>query len=125
MGNVTNWKVNQVEKLKDQISDEDDGFLLPSRNETLGLQFVNFFVPKKLRYQLSDNFTQNNVESPNNKVHSPIIGFAYDGNPIYGPYGYQNILGGGIKQIKTGYEIDVDNTPGVRPTDPTFTQVSL
>ena len=121
LANVTNWKVNQVEKLKDQISDEDDGFLLPSRNETLGLQFVNFFVPKKLRYQLGDNFTQNNVETPNNKVHSPIIGFAYDGNPIYGPYGYQNILGGGIKQIKTGYEIDVDNTPGVRPTDPTFT----
>ena len=100
MGNVTNWKVNQVEKLKDQFSDEDDGFLLPSRNESLGLQFVNFFVPKKLRVQLSDNFTQNNVETPNDKVHSPIIGFAYDGNPIYGPYGYQNPLGGGIKQLQ-------------------------
>ena len=121
LGNVTNWKVNQVEKLKNQISDEDDGFLLPSRNETLGLEFVNFFIPKKLRYQLGDNFTQNNVESPNTKVHSPIVGFAYDGNPIYGPYGYQNILGGGIKQIKTGYEISVDNTPGVRPTSPEFT----
>ena len=121
LANVTNWKVNQVEKLKNEISDEDDGFLLPSRNETLGLQFVNFFVPKKLRYQLGDNFTQNNVETPNTKVHSPIVGFAYDGNPIYGPYGYQNILGGGIKQIKTGYEISIDNTPGVRPPDPTFT----
>ena len=22
--------------------------------------------------------------------HSPIIGWAYDGNPIYGPYGYDN-----------------------------------
>ena len=21
-------------------------------------------------------------------LHSPIIGWAYDGNPIYGPYGY-------------------------------------
>ena len=24
--------------------------------------------------------------------HSPILGFAYDGNPIYGPYGYSNPL---------------------------------
>ena len=23
-------------------------------------------------------------------VHSPIIGWAYDGHPIYGPYGYQD-----------------------------------
>jgi hypothetical protein len=24
------------------------------------------------------------------QIHSPIIGWAYDGNPIYGPYGYKN-----------------------------------
>ena len=120
LASVTNWKVNQVEKLKSQISDEDDGVLLPSRNENLGLQFVNFFVPKKLRIQLGDNFTQNNVETPNSKKHSPIIGFAYDGNPIYGSYGYQNILGGGIKQLQTGYEISLDNTPGIRPSSPEF-----
>ena len=29
-------------------------------------------------------------------------------------------MGGGIKQIKTGYEISVDLTPGVRPTSPEF-----
>ena len=26
----------------------------------------------------------------NSTDHSPIIGWAYDGNPIYGPYGYSN-----------------------------------
>ena len=26
------------------------------------------------------------------ETHSPILGFAYDGNPIYGPYGYYNPL---------------------------------
>ena len=25
-------------------------------------------------------------------THSPIIGWAYDGNPIYGPFGYANPL---------------------------------
>jgi len=121
LANVKNWKVNQVEKLKNSISEEDDGYFIPSRNEDLQLQFVNFFAPKKLRRQLGDNFTENNTESPNTKVHSPIIGFAYDGNPIYGPYGYENITGGGVRKIDPGYEIDLDLTPGIRPPAPEFT----
>ena len=36
--------------------------------------------PTKLREELNDDGTN----------HSPILGFAYDGNPIYGPYGYAN-----------------------------------
>ena len=35
--------------------------------------------------------------------HSPIIGWAYDGNPIYGPYGYITKAGGIISQMKSGY----------------------
>ena len=38
--------------------------------------------------------------------HSPLIGFAYDGFPIYGAYGYQNADGtGGIVRIKSGYQV--------------------
>ena len=37
--------------------------------------------------------------------HSPLIGFAYDGYPIYGAYGYANNNGtGGITRIKSGYQ---------------------
>ncbi len=37
-------------------------------------------------------------------VHSPLIGFAYDGFPIYGAYGYKNVDGsGGITRIKSSY----------------------
>jgi len=53
--------------------------------------------------------------------HSPLIGFAYDGFPIYGAYGYKNTDGtGGIVRIKSSYELknitsrlngpDVDNS---------------
>ena len=36
--------------------------------------------------------------------HSPLIGFAYDGFPIYGAYGYKNADGsGGITRIKSSY----------------------
>ncbi|MDG1331083.1 MAG: YHYH protein [Crocinitomicaceae bacterium] len=38
--------------------------------------------------------------------HSPLIGWAYDGYPIYGAYGYANNNGtGGINRIKSGYEL--------------------
>ena len=36
--------------------------------------------------------------------HSPLIGFAYDGYPIYGAYGYANEDGsGGVVRMKSGY----------------------
>jgi len=41
---------------------------------------------------------------PNN--HSPLIGYAYDGYPIYGAYGYKNSDGSGeITRIKSGYQL--------------------
>ena len=62
--------------------------------------------------------------------HSPLIGYAYDGFPIYGAYGYQNSNGtGGIARIKSGYQLrnisvrthwadgtDVDDGPAVNGT---------
>ncbi len=39
-------------------------------------------------------------------VHSPLIGFAYDGFPIYGAYGFKNADGtGGITRIKSSYSL--------------------
>ena len=38
--------------------------------------------------------------------HSPLIGFAYDGYPIYGAYGFKNSDGsGGITRIESGYQL--------------------
>lgn len=38
--------------------------------------------------------------------HSPLIGFAYDGYPIYGAYAYKNADGsGGVARMKSGYSI--------------------
>ncbi|MDG1780962.1 MAG: YHYH protein [Flavobacteriales bacterium] len=62
--------------------------------------------------------------------HSPLVGFAYDGFPIYGAYGFANADGtGGITRIKSGYSLrniterteyadgtDVDNGPDVDNT---------
>lgn len=38
--------------------------------------------------------------------HSPLLGFAYDGFPIYGAYGYKNADGtGGITRLKSSYSL--------------------
>lgn len=38
--------------------------------------------------------------------HAPLLGFAYDGFPVYGAYGYKNADGsGGIVRIKSGYRL--------------------
>jgi len=39
-------------------------------------------------------------------AHSPLIGFAYDGFPIYGAYAYANTDGsGGVTRMKSGYSL--------------------
>jgi len=113
--NLTEWKINQIFKSKNIINNQDDGIVHSSKNPELQLQFITFYVPKKLRYQLSDNFTEDNKESTGTLNHSPILGYAYDGNPIYGPYAYDTTTGGFIRRMSTGYVLNVDTTSGKRP----------
>lgn len=47
--------------------------------------------------------------------HSPLIGFAYDGFPVYGAYAYKNVNGtGGITRMKSSYHL---RSISVRTTD--------
>jgi hypothetical protein len=114
LANVNEWKINQVVKSKNIISD-DDGLIYPSQNSSLGLQFVNFYAPRKLRLQLADNINLNFTEVDGLLTHSPLLGYAYDGNPIYGPYGYENSLGGPIKRLVSGYIEDLNSNFELRP----------
>lgn len=43
----------------------------------------------------------------NPSVHSPLLGFTYDGFPIYGAYGYANgnDASGGITRMKSGFQL--------------------
>jgi hypothetical protein len=115
LANLKQWKVDQVVKLQNYINQNDDSILLDSQNRNLGLQVCSYYVPKKLRYQLSDNFTVSNKETSGELRHSPIFGYSYDGNPIYGPYGYGNASGGSVRQIKTSYVLKPITDPNIRP----------
>ena len=50
--------------------------------------------------------------------HSPIIGWAYDGNPIYGPFGYQTAdnVQSGVTRLETGYELSTNSVVDRPPT---------
>ena len=48
--------------------------------------------------------------------HSPIIGYAFDGFPIYGAYGYTNVNGtGAIKRMKSSYVLSTATTRASGP----------
>ena len=78
-----------------------------------GKEFGIIGAPKKLKLLNSDNVPVQ-VNFADQTVHSPLIGWALDGAPIYGPYGYENALDSGSPIIKmasryrkrTGVEIN-------------------
>ena len=62
-------------------------------------------------------------DATNSSVHSPIIGYAFDGFPIYGAYGYTNVDGtGAIKRMQSSYVLSTAtsrlNGPPVNSTYP-------
>jgi hypothetical protein len=118
--NIQNWRVNLVKKNEHTFT-TDDGFITTPRNVKFGLQYSHLYAPRKLREQSYSIDSDGKVlygqpdlkiingEEASSIYHSPIIGWAYDGNPIYGPYGYTSQTGGSIGQLKSGYTIKLDS----------------
>lgn len=87
---VRKWKKNRFYKISSNI-DSSYGSIFANNIVDLGNSYSYIGNPKKLRITLGDNLDSiGQTTSP--LQHSPILGFAYDGNPIYGPYGYQNAV---------------------------------
>ena len=127
--NLKPWRVNNVKRFSDVgYFSDNDSFI---SNGKFGLQYYNLFTSRKLRestysksivndsiiYQpdLSKDTDGNEIDSTN---HSPILGWAYDGNPIYGPYGYSSRFNAtSVKQLTSGYilktitELNIEGRP--------------
>ena len=82
---------------------------------------MDMLLTLNLRVALSDNINNAGSE-PATKTHSPIIGFAYDGNPIYGPFGHENPLDStsSIVRMTSSYSLN-----GSRSDGPSLTQYPL
>ena len=112
LGDVFEWKINQAEKHKELLSNPDEAIIVPSKVKEFGLHPVNFYTPKLLRRTLKDHIDESNREKLDNN-HSPIVGWAYDGNPIYGPYG---LVGSSIQKIRSSHAKRVEPNSGLRPS---------
>jgi hypothetical protein len=125
---IKSWNVNIFERMYDsnQLT-IDDGVIAGGLNSRYGLQYSHVYAARSLRKILKatktgqdgDIITRPDLDAdsdPNNTYHSPIIGWAYDGNPIYGPYGYLNDAGGFVTRMKSSYTLNLSpNRPGGFP----------
>ena len=116
---VKSWSINLFEKNISNI-EFDDTILSNGVDSSKGLQSSYIYAPRGLRetihsidsngeklYGKKDLRKSNNIEVSSIN-HSPIIGWAYDGNPIYGPYAYSKKDGrGSITQMKSGYKLNI------------------
>ena len=109
---LTEWNFNRYEKYK-SVMDDQNGYVFENYNISYEYGYGQFANPKAFRYALNDNITANNQETGTLR-HSPIIGFAYDGNPIYGPYGFQDPLdhNSGIARMTTSYILNATRRGG-------------
>jgi hypothetical protein len=80
-------------------------------HQTPGGLYHNHQNPIGLRYQLGDHVDYNSSSKVYSEsasavtAHSPIIGWAHDGYPIYGPYGYGTATdaSSGVRRMVSGY----------------------
>jgi hypothetical protein len=102
---VRTWTRNRYAKLQNSL-DDHNGYYFLNNKEGVGYGYSYVANPKGLRVQIGDNLDSNYI-TPSVLNHSPIIGFAYDGYPIYGPYGYVNALdkNSSISRMTSSYSL--------------------
>ena len=107
---LTQWKTTTLKRYQQHINQDDDGIIVPSQNPEYEAKFASTYLPRKLRLKLDDNLfvdINGQLKEKSNLVHSPIVGWAYDGAPIYGPYGHDTPTGGVIRRLVSSYTVNL------------------
>ncbi len=78
---IKEWRKDKYNKNKNNL-DSDNGYFFRNFIPSKGHGYGYYASPTTLR------------TNDTGATHSPILGFAYDGNPIYGAYGYSEALDG-------------------------------
>ncbi len=130
--NVFQWTYNLEQTT---TFDAAKGAVFAGFNNQYGGEYAHLANPQKLRYILGDNLFVNTngetLEQEDQLTHSPIIGWAFDGNPIYGPYGYTDPTdqASAISRLDTSYRLktnlvynETTNPYPVRTAGPLLTE---
>ena len=111
---IKRWVFNRYEQIKNNV-DSSNGTVFANYNplRDYGYAYVANPVNARKKAYASDNAYNTNLINEN--IHSPIIGYAYDGNPIYGPIGYSDPVdpASSLTKLASGYDLN-----GSRPNGP-------
>lgn len=110
MGQYGDWNTNALWFRKDGL---DDAGGHPAGGRAVNLTAATYHYHQS-PYGLVDQLDPNNT----GQHHSPIIGYAFDGFPIYGPYAYANGVDDseGIRQMTSSYQL-IDSRPDDGPSE--------
>jgi hypothetical protein len=100
---------------RDAVHAEKLGFDC-SKGHPAGTNYHHHQNPTAFKYDSTTSVSYSSICSSydsdglytiDSSTHSPLIGFAYDGYPIYGAYGYKNLDGTGeITRMKSSYAVN-------------------
>lgn len=117
---VRSLNLNKLYRMGKFEKDNSNSFYMNISDEILDYSVDD----QKLQYAIT-SFSSNVMEKLGNNfnqsIHSPIIGWSYDGCPIYGPYGYSiaNDQDSPIKKLESGYVKKTSNVFN-RPSESDF-----
>ena len=103
---IREWRKDKYFKNKTNL-DSENGYWFQNYDPAKGYGYAYYASPTTLRV------------NDTGASHSPILGFAYDGNPIYGAYGFSNPLdaSSAISQMSPSYS---RNSTRVGPDTTTY-----
>ncbi len=124
--NLYKWKLNNVSQYSHLLSNSDykDIVQIGTQNVFKENKICSFYAGNYYRQLLGDDIEDVSgvlKEKPPTS-HSKIIGWAYDGNPIYGPVGDVGI---GLTYMQSSYVEDPVGDSGLRPSTANYSPGSF
>lgn len=119
---IKSWNINSYFRFFNSgILFENKSLLEEGLNKDFDLQYSHLALPNTIReliktskifedVEITISDIENDTKEPLLRIHSPIVGWAYDGNPIYGPYGFDLPTGGIVRRMISGYKLKPDST---------------
>ena len=113
---IYEWKFNAVKYYDKYLSDTNNDAMIQITSPQLfkGVKPCSFYPSQKYRKILDDNIGDAPTYEENYKDHGKIIGWAYDGNPIFGTIGEK--AGIGVTWMQSSYSLDLITDTGLRPS---------
>ena len=107
----TNTKIEVISSGKDVIFDPQIRKLTVDNNQRYSTGELLSTGKDKIQYTTLKYFSVLRNAFLEDGTLSGIIGWAYDGNPIYGPTGYSDPenVSSGLKTLQSGYTLDISN----------------